>query len=160
MAVLHGAARRPPPAQQRSSAASEQPRVGQKFSGAPVSRAPAGKEQLRKRGRRSATHGRVFLTFPGLSVEVGGVHPASGSGLTPTAARREGLIGGVRGSHLFPLEQGRTAARRRSGSASGTCPLPPPSLSSLLTHVHKHTERRNAKQVSHTIFFCKPWLWE
>ncbi len=77
----------------------------------------------------------AFLTFPVVSVEVGQVLPPAQDSPAPLPARREGVIGGVRGSHLFPLEQRRTVALWRRGSKSGTCPL-----SRLTTRARTHTQ--------------------
>ena len=62
--------------------------------------------------------------------------PASCPGLS-LSARREGVIGRVRGPHLFPLEQRRTVAPRRRGSESGTCPPSPPSYPPHTQHTRE-----------------------
>lgn len=87
------------------------------LAAAAAAAAPLNPENARRpTDTASCGHRCVFLTFPVASVEVG-LGPASGLWTLPprTEAGRErgegrGVIGGVRGSHLFPLEQRRTVA--------------------------------------------------
>jgi len=75
-------------------------------------------------------------------VEVGWALPPAPD--SPTRGGREGVIGGVQGSHLFPLEQRRTVALWRRGPEAGTCPLSTLQPSTHThTHTHTHTEDAN-----------------
>lgn len=58
---------------------------------------------------------------------------------TPPPSWRKGVIGGVRGSRLFPLEQRRAVAMRRSGWNARTCPLHPTTCPPPCLHTHTHT---------------------
>lgn len=82
---------------------------------------------------------RVFLTFPAVNAWKDKLYrPCLPAPDSPPAARG-GVIGGVRGTHLFPLERRRTVVAWRRDSDSGICPH---LLSSLHMHARTHASNR------------------